>query len=465
MSIEQEDTTEVYLNSLFQNSPEAIVLLDRNNRVVRINGEFTRLFGYREEEILGAHIDTLIAGSDKIEEAGRYSRLAESGQKLSAESIRYHKDGSPVQVSILGAPVVIDGEIIGIFGIYRDITARKNVENKLEASERRYRSLIEDAPVGIFRSSSKGHVLSANSYAAQILGFESAETAKAYYNDLATQFYLKPFWRVKFLHELETHGQVTNFDAAVKRYDGSTIWITLNARVSEYFEDGEFIIDGFLSDTTEIKQTRERLEQSLSDKEVLLQEVHHRVKNNMQIITSILNLEAEKLNNPQAESVLLTSQSRISAMSLIHEKLYNAEDVSSVNLKDYIQSLCYEIRNFTYSSMKSSPAFSFHLEQVYAGIDFAIPFGLILNELIINSYKHAFEGIESPEITVRLSRTDSGIRLKVGDNGVGVPPGDDFSDPKTLGMQLLRSLVDQLKGEFSISSHNGTKYDFHFPLQ
>ena len=464
MSIEQDDITEVYLNSLFQNSPEAIVLLDRHNQVIRINGEFTRLFGYRDEEALGAHIDTLIAGPEKIEEAGRYSRLAESGQKFSAESVRYRKDGSPVQVSILGAPVVMDGEIIGIFGIYRDITARKRIESKLEASEHRYRSLIEDAPIGIFRSSSKGHVLSANLTAAQILGFESAEAATAHYNDLATQFYYKPFWRVNFLHELRTHGQVTNFDTPVKRRDGSKIWITLNARVSEYLENGEFIIDGFLSDTTEIKMTRERLEKSLSDKEVLLQEVHHRVKNNMQIITSILNLEADKVKNAQAESVLLTSQSRINAMSLIHEKLYNAEDVSSVDLKDYIQSLCYEIRNFSYSSVESGPDFSFHLEEVYTGIDFAIPFGLILNELIINSYKHAFREIESPEITVQLSRTGSSIRLKVGDNGVGVPTDVDLSDPKTLGMQLLRSLVEQLKGELSISSHNGTKYDFRFPL-
>ncbi len=456
--------SQAYLDNLFHNAPEAIVLLDKRNRVLRINNEFTRLFGYTQEEILGEHIDSLIAGPDTREEAASYSRIAENGQKLSAESVRYRRDGSPVHVSIMGAPVEKEGEIIGIFAIYRDISQRKRVEEKLEASERRYRELIEDAPIGIFQSSSRGHFTTLNKRAAEILGFDSIEEALANYNDLSEELYTKPFWRNSFLQKLRRYGEVKNFEARAQRRDGEIIWLTLNARISEYLDGEDFLIDGFLSDTTELKRATEQVEQSLKDKEVLLQEVHHRVKNNMQIISSILNLEADDVALPEIEDVLLSSQSRIRAMSLIHEKLYHSDDVTVVDLSDYTENLCRELVNFTAAQEESRPHLHFSFDEVFTGIDFAIPYGLIINELLINSLKHAFKEIESPEIEVKLHKRKGKIELKLSDNGVGLPRDLDVINPGTLGMQLIRSLCEQLAGELEVESEAGTVFTIRFPL-
>ena len=174
--------------------------------------------------------------------------------------------------------------------------------------------------------------------------------------------------------------------------------------------------------------------------------------------------QAGKVRDPEIEEMLITSQNRIRAMSLIHEKLYHSDEVALVNLLDYTQSLCREVIHFTTIEEENRPDLRFHLEPIYTGIDFAIPYGLVLNELILNSHKHAFSGIENPEIVIRLQREEDCITLELEDNGVGMPADMDFSDPQTLGMQLIRSLVDQLNGELEVSSRNGTLYRMRFPV-
>ncbi|MFP4267936.1 MAG: sensor histidine kinase [Spirochaetaceae bacterium] len=459
---------QVYLNSLFRNSPEAIVLLDEQNKVLRINPEFTRLYGFKPEEVKGKHIDEIIAGKERREEANRYSRRAESGESFSAESIRYRKDGTPVDVSILGAPVEVEGKIIGIFGIYRDISHRREIERKLAENEKRYRSLIEEAPVGIFQTSSWGSFINVNRTAAHILGFDTPEELIDYYRDIKSQLYVHPARRDLFLQTLRENGEITNYEYLAVRKDGTQVWLTVNARISKWLDDGEFLIDGFVSDTSLLKEASKNLEKSLKDKEILLQEVHHRVKNNMQIISSILNLEADEVKDSAAEEALKTSQSRIRAMSLIHEKLYHSDEMAFVDLEDYTKSLCREVVHFTTLTDENRPFLNFSMEKLYAEIDFSIPFGLIVNELIINAYKHAFIGIDAPEIRIRLYQKNKHIILELSDNGVGLPRADmsssGISIPSGLGIQLIYSLVEQLQGTIAVSSSNGTAYTLCFPM-
>lgn len=459
MGIEMANSL-AYLNSLFENSPEAIVLLDSHNRVIRANPEFYRLFGYTEDEIRGLHIDTLIAGENEYQEASLNSQRAEKGEHLNTESIRRRKDGTPVEVSILGAPIVVEGEIVGIFGIYRDISHRKNVERELLLSEHKHRDLFENAPIGIFQSSSEGKFLTVNKTIADILGFDDAQSVVSHYQDLSHQLYYSPARRTELISLLISQGEVKNFEVEALCKDGSQVWLSLNARISYWVSEEHFVIDGFISDMTELKQTENDLHTSLREKDVLLQEVHHRVKNNMQIISSMLNLEAMNKNS-RSKELLNVVQNRIQSMALVHEKLYRSDKIELIDLSEYTKDLCMQILDVVSEHFR--PDVEFRLDPVFSGIDFCVPYGLIVNELVMNAYKHAFKHIPVPKITLELEKRATEVVLRVQDNGIGLPDNFEIDDSPTLGMKLIHLLILQLKGDFSYSSREGTEWRIVFP--
>ena len=450
-----------YLNSLFINSPEAIVLLDEHNRVIQANPEFYRLFGYSESEVEGQHIDMLVAGEEEYAEAAHFSEEAEAGRHLNAESIRHRKDGQPVEVSILGAPIEVEGKVVGIFGIYRDISDRKRVERKLALSEKKHRELFENAPIGIFQSTSEGSFVTVNDSMARIFGFDDTETLVAHYKDLANTLYYRPERRAQFLDALLKNGEVKNFELEAYRRDGFVIWVSLNARISYWYNRDSFMIDGFISDMTDLKQTEHKLQTSLREKNVLLQEVHHRVKNNMQIISSMLNLEAMNVGNSHDKELLYVMQNRIQAMALVHEKLYASEQIEVVDLGEYTRELCMQVLDVISSEL--APKIDFRLESIPSDIDFSVPYGLIVNELVMNAYKHAFEGIAFPKITVELRHQAGQLMLIIRDNGVGLPDTFDIAKSPTLGMNLIHSLIAQLDGQVSVFNRDGTVWEILFP--
>jgi len=450
-----------YLNSLFENSPEAIVLLDEHNRVIQANPEFYRLFGYSESEVEGQHIDMLVAGEEEYAEAAHFSEEAEAGRHLNAESIRHRKDGQPVEVSILGAPIEVEGKVVGIFGIYRDISDRKRVERKLALSEKKHRELFENAPIGIFQSTSEGSFVTVNDSMARIFGFDDTETLVAHYKDLANTLYYRPERRAQFLDALLKNGEVKNFELEAYRRDGVVIWVSLNARISYWYNRDSFMIDGFISDMTDLKQTEHKLQTSLREKNVLLQEVHHRVKNNMQIISSMLNLEAMNVGNSHDKELLYVMQNRIQAMALVHEKLYASEQIEVVDLGEYTRELCMQVLDVISSEL--APKIDFRLESIPSDIDFSVPYGLIVNELVMNAYKHAFEGIAFPKITVELRHQAGQLMLIIRDNGVGLPDNFDIAKSPTLGMNLIHSLIAQLDGQVSVFNRDGTVWEILFP--
>ncbi|MDZ8092118.1 MAG: histidine kinase dimerization/phosphoacceptor domain -containing protein [Nostoc sp. DedQUE05] len=215
----------------------------------------------------------------------------------------------------------------------------------------------------------------------------------------------------------------------------------------------------------ERKQAEEQIKASLQEKEVLLKEIHHRVKNNLQIISSLLNLQAEYLKDNQALEVFKDSQNRIESMALIHEKLYQSQDLARINFADYVQDL---VTNLFYSYNVNSSAITLkmNVEEVFLAIDAAIPCGLIINELISNSLKYAFPQTEGGEISIDF-RFD-GVNLyilAISDNGVGFAQDFDFHNTESLGLRLVKGLTHQLKGNIDFSSNNGVKYKIIFPTK
>jgi len=208
--------------------------------------------------------------------------------------------------------------------------------------------------------------------------------------------------------------------------------------------------------TQSLRQANEQIEASLREKEVLLQEVHHRVKNNLQIITSFLDLQAGKIDDKKILEQLVESRNRILSMALIHDKLYQSSSLERIDFGAYVRNLVAELVDAY--RIEPNVRIEVEIEDLTLDIDAAIPCGLIVNELVSNAFKYAFEPDREGRLGVRMSREENGgLALVVSDDGVGFPDGFALEGASTLGMLVVRSLVRQLRGEMSLGTGRGAE--------
>lgn len=217
--------------------------------------------------------------------------------------------------------------------------------------------------------------------------------------------------------------------------------------------------------TAELTETNAKLAGLLNEKELLLKEVHHRVKNNLQVISSLLNLQSEYIKDPEALQVFAESRNRVRSMALIHEKLYQSHDLARIDFADYLRSLTRSLQS-SFGRSSSGVQIAVDVDEVMLGVDAAVPCGLIVNELVTNCIKYAFPGNRAGEIRVSMERVEGpGLRLSVADNGVGFPKDVDFRNTNSLGMQIITTLAEQLDGTIHMSNGVGTRFDISFPEQ
>lgn len=217
-----------------------------------------------------------------------------------------------------------------------------------------------------------------------------------------------------------------------------------------------------LYEVAERERAEEHIRASLQEKEVLLKEIHHRVKNNLQVISSLLNLQANSIDDERIYLILRDSQNRVRSMALIHEKLYRSENLAQIDLADYS-------RDLTAYLFRSQDAhvrginLNIQADNIFVNVDTAVPCGLIINELVSNSLKHAFPGGQGGQILVVIkSDSDHQITLVIKDDGIGLPPAVNFQETESLGLQLVNSLVNQLNGSIELSSEQGTQFTITF---
>jgi two-component sensor histidine kinase len=201
----------------------------------------------------------------------------------------------------------------------------------------------------------------------------------------------------------------------------------------------------------------------LGEKEVLLKEIHHRVKNNMQIISSLLSLQADSIDEPHLLAMFRDSQQRIQSMAIVHDILYRSNDLAHINLAHYIRRLITELRQ-SYSPLDPEQVrLQMHLDEVFVSMDVVIPCGLLLHELVSNCYRHAFAPGDAGEIHVELQSQAAGrLLLVVGDNGHGLPEQLNFRQTDSLGLQLICSLAEQLGGNIALERGRGTRFTISF---
>jgi PAS domain S-box-containing protein len=263
----------------------------------------------------------------------------------------------------------------------------------------------------------------------------------------------------------------TNSLATRVPYDITHRLLMPDGRIKYVHEQCETVFDesgkalrsmGTVQDITERKRAAERIERSLAEKEVLLKEIHHRVKNNMQVVSSLLMLQSRHIKDDTIRAIFNESRSRIHSMSLIHEKLYGSEDLAHIDFSEYVGVLVKEL-----GSIYNRPdvAFSVDMPGIFLDINTGIPCGLIINELVSNSLKHAFPEGGKGKIIVGLRDDREGrYVLTVEDDGAGFPADLDFRDTSSLGMQLVTTLTTQIKGTIELSTGHGTTFTITFPI-
>lgn len=347
-------------------------------------------------------------------------------------------------------------------GWIHDITERGKAEERLKASEEKFRSLFEGGPDPSFVLNMDGEFVDVNEKLVEISGYDKEELLG------------KKFQEAEFLTEESKQKTAENFD---KRMQGEIIApyeITVKTKGGEYLfaelnvkpliKEGQIVgAIGTARNITDRKRFEEKIQASLTEKEALLREIHHRVKNNLQIISSLLNMQAMKATDESVVESLLESRSRIHTMSIIHSQLYQSENLELVDMDITIRGLV----NFLvalYAKEGKEIAASVTATGVTLHIAQAIPCGLIINELVSNALKHAFKGMTEGNIDISmLSLDDDNVKLSVKDNGVGIPEEFDIYKPNTLGLHLVKALTeDQLKGKMELKREKGVEIFIEF---
>jgi PAS domain S-box-containing protein len=344
---------------------------------------------------------------------------------------------------------------------YRYRTLRSGED--LKASEERFRGAFENAAIGATMVDFKGSFLRVNSAFCGLLGYTEDELMPKTFSDVT-----HPDDMEIGLNELKRLAageyERTTFE---KRYickDGSVIHTIISPSLIRDAEGSPSHCVTLVQDITERKKIEEEISKSLKEKEVLLKEVHHRVKNNMAVISSLLSLQSRHINDKQAQEKFKETKGRITAMALVHEKLYQTENFSEIDVKDYVQTLVQQVKS-TFAADKSYSIIT-DIDKITVEIDTLIPCGLIINEILTNAYKHAFDGADNPTIRVIMKKIDNGgISLTISDNGVGLPEGFDINQSTGLGLQLVNLLAFQIKGTLEVKSDQGTAFAIIFPAK
>ncbi|HOT74194.1 MAG TPA: PAS domain S-box protein [Candidatus Wallbacteria bacterium] len=368
--------------------------------------------------------------------------------------------GETIWVSTNGIPI-IDGE--GNFSGYRgtdmDITERKRAEEKLRESENLYKTLVSHLPQKIFIKDTQSVYLACNDEYAKYLGI-APEDIKGK-NDFD---FHPPIFATSYRADDRQVIQSGKIIELEEKYimSGEEKWAHT---IKVPYTDSENNIIGLLGvfeDITERKLAGEKIRLLLAEKELLLKEVHHRIKNNMNIVTSVMFLRMESLKEPGAKSALKDAISRVKSMMVLYDKLYRSNNFNELSFREYIESIVNEVVD-NFPNKNIVKMFKI-IDNVMIDAKILPAVGIIINELLTNIMKYAFNGRESGSITVSGRASDNRVTIAVQDDGIGLPESIDASNPGGFGLELVHMMTRSLKGDIKIERGGGTKFVIEFDL-
>ncbi len=489
--------------TIFENTGAATIIYDKDGIITMMNSETEKLSGYSREEVEG-HMNWMkFVYPEDIELMIHYHQQREDDPELAPS--QYETRFTNRKGEIINAQITVD-KIPGVMEYISsivDITEQKKQNEDLkwelevnQALNKLYTPLVskqtslEDIADTILYESLK-LTGSTMGFVGEIIPDTDDMAVLSTIPSITHKEHQAPFLKLNedeiseglmghsldikdgfFTNQaqshptyLDSHGlEVKNFlSVPVLLKEELVGLISISNSTRDYTEkDLEAILRLTHFYTMALQKVRDEkeLKNSLAEKEVLLREIHHRVKNNMQIISSLLNLQIQFEDLDETVGVLKESQGRVKSMAIIHEKLYQSSSLDNINFREYIEKLILDIF-YSYGILNSSIESVLDINAIYLNIDTAIPLGLIINELVTNSVKYAFPKL-SGKISIKLKSNHDQMELTIADNGIGIPEGVDLENSKTLGLQLVNSLVNQLEGKLALDISNGTQFKIIF---
>lgn len=443
------------LQSILDNSPTFIFSKDLRGRYSLINSRFEELLGKEHHEIIGKTDHDLfpkeVADSFQINDRN----VLDNKSTIQVEDRLALKDGLHTYITAKFPLYDDKGIPYGVAGISTDITKRKKMNENISM----FKVFADSSSEGMGWTDIDGTMIYMNQALTKLFGEKDKKAllgrnvADCYPDDEQQRL------RDEIVPIILKNGTWSG-ELMLQQKNGKLI-PTHNSLflISNEASEPVFIAN-IMTDITERKQVEKQIKASLHEKEILLKEIHHRVKNNLQVASSMLYLQANKAGDEDLREVLLNSRDRIKSMALIHETLYQSEDLSRVDFTQYIQTLVMHVFR-TYKNRSKKTISKINIEDITLNIEAAIPCGLIINELVSNSFKYAFPEKDG-EIGVTMGKEGDQFVLTVSDNGIGFPEDTDFRKSKSLGLQLVTSLVKQLDGTIELHRNHGTKFTIIF---
>lgn len=434
------------LKTLFENLNDFLFVLDETGKIVEFNPVVKKRLGYSENELLRMSAFDL-HHIDRREEAAQIISDMLKGKQTNCKIPLLTKDGEKIPVETVVTPGVWNHKN-AIFGISRDISRRIQMEKARQLSEDRLAAAIDALDEGFVMYDNEDRLTMVNLKALEL------------YEESAEKIFIGNKFEDILWYGLK-HGQYP--DAIGRENEWAKIRIEqhklANSSYEQRLKGGHWLkiterktrggdTVGFRVDITDFKKAEEINRKALKEKETLLREIHHRVKNNMQVISSLLNLQAHRSNDLNTLKALKHAESRIHSMTLVHEILYQSEDLTNINLEFYLEKLIQHIENLF--AQNNTPIITVNAKNIILRMDHIISCGLIITELVSNSLKYGFSDNFYGTIKVEFNLSDK-YRLYVSDNGKGLPENFNWESSRTLGLRLVRELVEgQLEGTLTL---------------
>lgn len=455
---------------IFENVQDVFYQTDINGKIIEMSPSIERYSGFSRDYLIGRQVETVYPNPE--DRFKLLEMIKEKGEVNDYELTLENKDGETVYVSVNSHFLKDENNRpVGVEGSLRDIGPRKKAERALIATQHRLRIALDLAKMGSWEYDVASDMFTFDDQFYALYG-TTAKDEGGYQmssNDYASKF-IPPEVSSVVAEEIERTLRADDpsysneIEHVIIRADGEKRVIVVRNGIEKDEYGNTIKTIGVNQDITELKRVQNEIKEALNEKEMLLKEIHHRVKNNLMVISSLLNLQSQYIHDEEALDIFRESQNRAKSMALIHERLYKSTDLKRIDFGDYIRTLGNDLYH-TYMPEDGCISLNMNLENLMVDINTTVPLGLIVNELITNSMKHAFVDEAGGEINITFYKKSDEFTLIIADNGEGLPEDIDFKNTETLGLQLVNNLTAQIDGIIELDRSYGTRFKITFKEQ